>query len=261
MYASLINHHISNVVIITVITVMSIMLFQGMYNSHNVVWRAFWFLLVTKAQVLQTPVFPCLRNQRKHYRLKKERCDLSTDTWEAVELRSGTLGIKRGRAAQRSPIKAFSPLRILEPFATWRCFLLQILDLRGKLAQSWSVGQEFAVHSRSSLGRHPDEPAERKKPAGQGLAERLLDATKGPTWPSHRAACVSGSILHQLVTHSGCQAASTVEKERQGKDHITFQAVPIYHHRYSQQTQARCPSNGQRISALEIMKSWHQKQA
>lgn len=51
--------------------------------------------------------------------------------------------------------------------------------------------------------------------------------------------------------HRGCQAAGTVETERQGKVHITFLAVPIYHYRYSQQSQARCPSNSQRISDLE----------
>lgn len=69
----------------------------------------------------------------------------------------------------------------------------------------------------------------------------------------YRPGYTTGSIQHSasLVMYRSCQAASTAGKENQGEDRISFQAVPICQHRYSEQSQARCPSSTQRLSALE----------
>lgn len=82
------------------------MISQDIYINDNAASASFWFLVMTKAQVLLILIKAYFLNQRKHYRLKKEDM-IYPLALRSLHIQVRSLGLERGRMAQRRRWKHF----------------------------------------------------------------------------------------------------------------------------------------------------------
>lgn len=116
------------------------MISQDIYINYNVPWASFWFLVVTKAQVLLIPMKAYFLNQRKRYRLKREDTIYPLALWGLQTQVRCPWSWERENGSKET-VKAFSQGSSLDPGLGGDVLCSRSWTRRAKLAQRWPTGR------------------------------------------------------------------------------------------------------------------------
>lgn len=194
------------------------MISQDIYINDNAASASFWFLVMTKAQVLLILIKAYFLNQRKHYRLKKEDMIYPLALW-SLHIQVRSLGLERGRMAQRRRWKHF-PTEDPWTLGWAGMFCAPNPGPEGPTLLSGDQQAEGGRVSNRSLGRCPRWASR----TGGCLREPGM---VHPADPAVFRVHLASSIPVYEKGLPGCRHSC---EERPGGDHKTFQSVPIHHY-------------------------------